>query len=100
MKWGCFCKQKWKMGVFCNKVDLSSTQDALCTVSVFFYFFYFILQRTPTAYGPVSLLALGAIFAASLYDDKHGVLAGECAGYSWPVISVCTLPIMRKHRAI
>jgi len=86
-KWGCFCK----------KVDLSSTQDALCTVSVFFYF---ILQRTPTAYGPVSLLALGAIFAASLYDDKHGVLAGECAGYSWPVISVCTLPIMRKHRAI
>ena len=25
------------MGVFCKKVDLSSTQGALCTVSVFFY---------------------------------------------------------------
>jgi len=44
------------MGVFfCKKVDLSSTQGALCTVSVFFYFtFYLLGVRTPThppAYG-------------------------------------------------
>ena len=50
---GCFLVKKWKMGgVFCKKVDLSSTQDALCTVSVFL--FYLLLtggrirtQRTP-----------------------------------------------------
>ena len=36
MKWEVFFVKKWKMGgVFC-KVDLSSTQVALCTVSVFF----------------------------------------------------------------
>jgi len=29
------------MGVFCKKVDLSSTQGALCTVSVFFTFYLF-----------------------------------------------------------
>ena len=40
------------------------------SISIFFIFLNFILQRTPTAYGPVSLLALGAIFAASLYDDN------------------------------
>jgi len=96
-----FCKQKWKMGVFfVKKWTFPQRRMHYVRYQYFFYFFYFILQRTPTAYGPVSLLALGAIFAASLYDDKHGVLAGECAGYSWPVISVCTLPIMRKHRAI
>ena len=41
MKWGdgCFVKKMWKMEegcFFCKKVDLSSTQGALCTVSVFF----------------------------------------------------------------
>jgi len=46
MKWA-VCLKKWKMGVFCKKVkneecffckkvDLSSTQGALCTVSLFF----------------------------------------------------------------
>jgi len=33
-KWGVV--KKWKMGFFCKKVDLSSMQGALCTVSVFF----------------------------------------------------------------
>jgi len=51
MKWGeCFFVKKWKMGgvdkkwkmvFFCKKVDLSSTQGALCTVSVFFILHYF-----------------------------------------------------------
>jgi len=37
MKWGVV--KKWKMGgVFCKKVDFSSTQGALCTVSVFLIF--------------------------------------------------------------
>ena len=45
MKWGCFVK-KWKMGgVFCKKVDLSSTQGALCTVSVFFILHFTYLGR-------------------------------------------------------
>jgi len=34
---GVFLLKKWKMGVFfCKKVDLSSPQGAICTVSVFF----------------------------------------------------------------
>jgi len=62
---GCFfCLKKWKMGVFfvkkvengvfCKKVDLSSTQGALCIVSVFFYFTFYLFggcvrtQRTPS----------------------------------------------------
>jgi len=68
MKWGCvffvkkvskgrvFCK-KWNMEVFCKTVDLSSTQVALCTVSVFFilHFIYLGVRTHPTdppAYGP------------------------------------------------
>jgi len=46
----------------CKKVDLSSTQGALCTVSVFFILHFTYLgggcvrtQRTPPAYGPVLL---------------------------------------------
>jgi len=47
--------------VFCKKVDLSSTHGALCTVSVFFYFTFYLFGglRThmhmcthPPAYGP------------------------------------------------
>jgi len=49
-------------GVFVKKVDLSSTQGALCTVSVFFILHFTYLgrgecvrtQRTPAAYGPVN----------------------------------------------
>ena len=61
MKWGCFVK-KWKMGgVFCKKVDLSSTQGALCTVSVFFYFTFYLFgggyaPNAPPAYGPVIVI--------------------------------------------
>ena len=57
-KWEVFFVKKWKMGFFCNKVDLSSTQGALCTVSVFFFILHFTYLgvRThpthPTAYGP------------------------------------------------
>jgi len=52
-KWGVFFVKKWKTGgVFCNEVALSSTQGALCTVSVFFilHFTYLggvLTQRTP-----------------------------------------------------
>jgi len=73
MKWGVFCKKKvenggvfvkkWKMGVFfclkkvenegcffVKKVDLSSTQGALCTVSVLFilHFTYLGVHMHPT----------------------------------------------------
>jgi len=57
---GVFFVKKWKMGgVFCKKVDLSSTQGALCTVSVFLFYLLLIggricTQHTPPlAYGPV-----------------------------------------------
>jgi len=52
-----FVKKSGKWGCFCKKVDLSSTQGALCTVAVFFYFtFYFLggcvcTQRTPLPTG-------------------------------------------------
>ena len=36
---GVFCKKSGKWGVFfCKKVDLSSTQGVLCTVSVFLFY--------------------------------------------------------------
>jgi len=41
-----FCKKKWKIGgvFFVKKVDLSSTQGALCTVSVFFILHFTYLE--------------------------------------------------------
>ena len=44
VKWKMFfCKKIVKWGVFfCKKVGLSSTQGALCTVSVFFYFTFYL----------------------------------------------------------
>jgi len=56
MKWGVVKKWKWGV-VFCKKVDLSSTQGALCTVSVFFYFTFYLFggayaPYAPPAYGP------------------------------------------------
>jgi len=58
MKW-VFVVKKWKMGVFfCKKVHLSSTQGALCTVSVFFLFLHFTFYlfgaggAAPPASGP------------------------------------------------
>jgi len=56
---GCFCENG---GVFVKKVDLSSTQSALCTVSVFFILHFTYLwgclctQRTPPPL-PTGLLA-------------------------------------------
>ena len=55
-----FCKKKWKMeGVFCKKMHLSSTQNALCTVSGIFSFYILLIwgggayaPNAPPAYGP------------------------------------------------
>jgi len=67
---GCFWKKSGKWGVFCNKVengevffvkkvDLSSTQGALCTVSIFFilHFTYLGVRTHPTH--PLCLRARG-----------------------------------------
>jgi len=58
MKWGVFFgKKSGKWGVFCKKkVDLSSTQGALCTVLVFFILHFAYCgcvgtQRTPLPTG-------------------------------------------------
>ena len=70
-----FVKKRWKMGnAFgkkvkkwggCKKVDLSSTQGALCTVSVFLFYILLIgggvrthPTHPPPAYGP-ALLQVG-----------------------------------------
>jgi len=61
-----FCLKKWKMGgvfllkkvengVFCKKVDLSSTQGALCTVSVFFILHFTYLGGAYAPNAPPSL---------------------------------------------
>jgi len=58
---------KWGAGVFCKKVDLSSTQGALCTVSVFFILHFTYLgrgecvrtQRTPLPTGLLTALCPG-----------------------------------------
>jgi len=42
-KMGGFVKKSGKHGVFCKKVDLSLTHDALSTVSVFFLILLFYL---------------------------------------------------------
>jgi len=62
---GVLGKKKWKMGVFfCKKVDLSSTQGALCTVSVFFILHFTYLggcvpsQCTPLPTGLVIVVYL------------------------------------------
>ena len=54
-----FCGKKVENGgVFCKKVHLSSTQGALCTVSVFFLFLHFTFYlfgaggAAPPASGP------------------------------------------------
>ena len=44
IKWGCFFIKKVEMGVFCKKVDLYTTQGALCTVAVFFILHLLILR--------------------------------------------------------
>ena len=56
---GVLCKKVENGGVFfCKEVDISSTQGALCTVSVLLILHFIYLegcirtQRTPPAYGP------------------------------------------------
>ena len=81
MKWGgVFCKKKWKMFFFVKKVDLSSTQGTLCTLSVFFilHFTYFFgrggscicTQRTPPAYGPGECV-VGQLSDQNSYCNEH-----------------------------
>ena len=59
---GVFFVKKWKMGgvFFVKKVDLSSTQGALCTVSVFFYFTFYLFGGA----------ACGPVVADVLCEDK------------------------------
>ena len=72
IKWGVlFCKRKWKMGgVFCTKVDLSSTQGALCTVSVFFILHFTYLGG---AYAPNAPPCLRACYRDDDDDDAASV---------------------------
>jgi len=50
--------KKWKMGVFfCKKVDLSSTQGTLCTVSVFFILHFTFLGGAYASNAPHRLRA-------------------------------------------
>jgi len=73
-KWGCFVKKSGKWGVFCKKVDLSSTQGALCTVSVFFtlHFTYSGVRTHPTHPLPTGLgYVLSVVCHISLIIGKN-----------------------------
>ena len=64
-KMGVFCKNVENRRCFCKKVDLSSPQDALCTVSVFFilHFTYLGGAYTPNApRPPTGLFSVVVIF--------------------------------------
>jgi len=65
---GCCFGKKVENGVFfCKKVDLSSTQGALCTVSVFFILhFIYLGVRTQTFY--VKIKYDGVIVAQCNYS--------------------------------
>jgi len=83
MKWGVcvFFEKKWKMGgVFTKKVDLSSTQGALFTVSVFFIFAFYLLggcirtQRTALPTGVDVVYWGGGIHGYTAYTNLRGFL--------------------------
>ena len=71
---GCFVKNVENGGgVFCKKVDLSSTQGALCTVSVFFTLhFSYRKVRTPLAYGHDISHSAAAVVRNISRVAKHG----------------------------
>jgi len=62
MKWGggVFCKKVGNGGgvFFVKKVDLSSTQVALCTVSVFYYFTFYLFGGAYARNAPPVLTGL------------------------------------------
>jgi len=63
-KWGVFCEKSGKWGVcfFCKKVDLSSMQGSLCTVSVFFILhFTYLGEGTYAPNAPPCLRACHAL---------------------------------------
>ena len=78
------------MGVFfVKKVDLSSTQGALCTVSVFFLFYILLIwgcTRTPPVCGPGML--------------KSGFISDVQIQTVWPgpdMTSIATLFVVGLH---
>jgi len=68
---------KWVCVFFCKKVDLSSTQGALCTVSVFLISHFTYLggeyaPNAPPAYGPADLRQICRIRRTrSVYDQSE-----------------------------
>jgi len=74
---------KWGGVFFCKKVDLSSTQGALCrpTVSVFFTFYLFggaYPPNSPPAYGPGTKIEIYPTCIAVLHrGDKFHVRRGS-----------------------
>jgi len=92
MKWGgVFFVKKWKMGgvvvkksgkweCLCKKVDLSSMQGALCTVSVFFILHFVLIwgvcartQRTPLPTGLVKAVVYWGVYTGIRRIPTSGV---------------------------
>jgi len=69
IKWGVV--KKWKMGVFCKKVDLSSTQGALCTVSVFFILHFTYLGVRTHSTPPPPLPAYGSLTTVVTLESTY-----------------------------
>ena len=76
------------MGVV-KKVDLSSTQGALCTVSVFFYFTFYLFGG---AHAPPPVCGPGML--------KSGFISGVQIQTVWPgpdMTSIATLFVVGLH---
>jgi len=83
-KWGMLLAKKVKKWGGCKKVDLSSTQGALCTVSVFFILHFTYLgggcvrtQRTPLPTG-LCCCRLAAVGPAGRKYRSMRRAASEC----------------------
>jgi len=92
------------MGVFCKQVDLSSTQGALCTVSVFFYLTFYLFggAYAAKAYGPVHLVRLGNVLYWTmrlrfviLMTDKWRVK--RCIIIIITILYVCSDAVRRRQ---
>jgi len=70
---GVFCKKSGKWGGGCKKVDLSSTQGALCTVSVFFSLHFTYSGEGVRTHPTHPPLPTGLLLLVTSPEWKHAV---------------------------
>ena len=78
--------RKWNGGCFsCKKVDLSSTQGALCTVSIYFYFTFYLFTHPmhPPACGPVLYKSTVIYTVWQLFNELKHKASQHVFIYCW-----------------